>query len=208
MIITPFCGSCLFCRNYFFPGTDSRLKVLPDIYVCEFRRSAANGQYGEKYKSEEHSGCCHGLLWRQPILWEELIVISLPSLPRFLVHSTPYNCSSHILKSIQNEPSSISFICELNMFYIQLFGSCVGTDFRRLEQRLMAFYCWFWWQLHKEICWRLVRLTLKFIPLLHQRINERSPFPKHYSSPERYIIIMFHIGFFKTKLNCNFVNGF
>ena len=121
-----------------------------------------------------------------------------------------YNCSSHILKSIQNEQSSISFICHMHsvIFYIQLFESCVGTDFRRLEQRLMAFYCWFWWQLHKEICWRLVRLTLKFIPLLHQRINERSPFPKHYSSPERYIIIMFHIGFFETKSNCNFVNGF
>ena len=84
--------------------------------------------------------------------------------------------------------------------FSQLFVQSMSfVDFRRFEQRLMAFYCWFWWQPHKEICWRLVRLTLKFIPLLHQRINERSPFPKHYSSPERPpIIIVFFPSVFNT----------
>ena len=62
-----------------------------------------------------------------------------------------------------------------------------------VEKRPMAFqfYWWFRWASHKEICCRLVWLTLKFIHLLHQRINERSPFPKHYSGPKRNIINVF-----------------
>ena len=70
------------------------------------------------------------------------------------------------------------------------------------------FYWRFRWASHKEICCRLVWLTLKFIHLLHQRINERSPFPKHYSGPKRNIIIMSSSDFSEKNFKWEFKLSF
>ena len=95
----------------------------------------------------------------------------------------------------QNSAVCAMYFVDFSQLFVQ---SMSFVDFRRFEQRLMAFYCWFWWQPHKEICWRQ---TSKFIPLffINESMNE-APSQNTIQALSATSSLCFTFGIFQDKV--------